>query len=140
MFGRRKKYLLEEDMKIIHFILDNNWHSQIGGNVVWKNMEAAKVSFVNHRQRVKRNFYFTKNFLRMRQTYVSDRKVDVQMINLTIDIRFRARQTMLYTFTFPMKSTISTNTVFTSRYFCFYFYLFIYILFRLSIMMNIPVE
>ena len=38
--------MLEDDMKMIHFILDNNWHSQIGGNVVWKNMEAAKVKHI----------------------------------------------------------------------------------------------
>ena len=31
-------------MKIIKFILDNNWYSQVGGNVVWKNLDAAKVT------------------------------------------------------------------------------------------------
>ena len=42
---RRKKYTIEDDMKIIKFILDNNWYSQVGGNVVWKNLDAAKVTF-----------------------------------------------------------------------------------------------
>ena len=40
---RRKKYTMEDDMKIIKFILDNNWYSQVGGNVVWKNLDSAKV-------------------------------------------------------------------------------------------------
>ncbi len=44
IFFRRKKFLRQDDMKIIRFILDNNWQSEVNGNVLWKNMEAAKVS------------------------------------------------------------------------------------------------
>ena len=63
-FDRRRKYRIDDDRRIINYIVDNNWHMQTGGNVVWKNMQANKVRNTKQNQPTCIEFAFLEPTLR----------------------------------------------------------------------------
>ncbi|XP_012943684.1 uncharacterized protein LOC101863615 isoform X2 [Aplysia californica] len=48
LYSGRIKYTDAEDLKMIRYIVDNKRYSEIGGNILWKNMEALRVTLHTH--------------------------------------------------------------------------------------------
>ena len=42
---RRKKYTIDDEKKMANYLMKGSRYKHVGGNVLWKNMELAKVSY-----------------------------------------------------------------------------------------------